>query len=129
MSTFQLRTVAVRDEGCFSAICYQGRPFAVSLERTFADGRPVIGNGVYRCERTFFNRGGYATFEIMVPGHSRVLFHRGNVETDSEACILVAESFAMFNNIAGIADSKHGFEEFMALAGGLDEFDLEVSGR
>ena len=125
----ELKTVAIRDDGCFGVLLWTGRPFAVSLERTFADGRPIIGAGTHRCKRTDFHAGGYETFEIEVPGHTRVLFHRGNVETESEACVLVAESFARMGTLTAIADSEHGFKEFMSVTLGLDEFDLEVTGR
>ena len=126
---FELKTVAVIGSGAFSVLLWRGIPFAVTCERTFEDVRPVIGNGVYRCKRDRYNKGGYETFEIIVPGHDRVLFHRGNTEQDSKACVLIAESFAQFEGSPGIADSKGGFAEFMKLAEGLDEFDLTVSGR
>lgn len=126
---FALKTVAVREDGCFSALLADGRPFAVTCERTFDERKTVIGNGIFRCIKTVFERGGYPTFEIVVPGHSRVLFHRGNVETDSLGCVLVAESFAVIGGQTAVADSKGGFDEFWGLAKGFDEFDLLVSGR
>lgn len=131
---FQLRTVAVREDGCFSVLCFAGRPFAVTCERTFENMRTVITNGTFHCVKTDYHKGGYPTYEIIVPGHSRVLFHRGNVETDSEACILVAESFAQLGGVTSVADSKGGFAEFMLLAQDANgnqvaEFDLTVTGR
>lgn len=127
---FSLVTVAVRADGCFSALLDStGRPFAVTCERTFENNVPVIRNGVYRCVKTKYIKGGYPTFEIIVPGHTRVLFHRGNKETDSLACVLVGENFAMFDGVTGIADSKGGFDEFWNLVKNLDEFDLSVTNR
>lgn len=130
---FELRTVAIRADGCFSVFLYAGRPFAVTCERTFpAPGgieRPVIAAGVHRCRKDFFHRGGYASYSITVPGHSLVKFHRGSLETDSDACVLVAENFAVINGLTAIRDSKAGFDEFMRLADGVPEFDLVVSGR
>lgn len=125
----ELKTVAIRPDGCFSAMLWDGRPFAVSLEHVFEDGRPVIGAGVLDCKRSFYEHGGYPTFEIIVAGHSRVLFHKGNKNADSKACVLVAESFAVIDGDAAIADSAHGFEEFMSLAGALDFFRMTVTGR
>lgn len=126
---FEIKTVAMLAAGCFGVLLYRGIPFAVTCERTFDNGRPVIGAGKYRCKRDFYHRGGYPTYEIFVPGHSLVKFHRGNLETDSKACVLVAESFARFDGQPGVASSKDGFAEFMQLAEGLDEFELVVSGR
>ena len=49
-----------------------------------------IPAGTYRCQRTWYVKGGYETFEIMhVPNRSRVLFHRGNTQEDTEGCVLV----------------------------------------
>lgn len=125
----QLSTVAVRDDGAFSALLWDGRPFAVSVERTFDDGEPVIRDGVFDCVRSFFQHGGYETFEIIVPGHTRVLFHKGNTEDDSLACVCVAESFSTVDGKTAVIDSKHGFEEFMTLTAGLKAFQMRVTGR
>lgn len=136
-----LKTVSIRRDGCFSVLKWReegeedGRPFAVSLERTFEPGeaehgkRIVIPAGVLVCKRTNYIRGGYPTFAIEVPGHTRVLFHKGNREEDSEACVLVAESFTTMGMQAAIGDSKGGFAELMELAKGLNQFEMEVSGR
>lgn len=119
----------MRDDGCFSALLWDGVPFAVSVERTFEDGRPILGNGVYRCARDFYHKGGYWTFEIAIKGHSEVKFHKGNTELDSLGCPLVAESFGAINGLTAVLDSKGGFSELMLLADGLDEFEFEVTGR
>jgi len=125
----ELKTVAKIEEGCFSVLLWDRKPFAVSVERTFPNLQTVIGAGTYRCHRDFYHHGGYETFEVLVPGHDRVLFHKGNKEVDSMACVCIAESFARMDGVTAIADSKHGFDEFMQLASGLDEFELKVTGR
>lgn len=126
---FELVTVAIRPDGCFSALLHEGRPFAVTCERTFEDGRPVIQAGIHKCRKTWFVRGQHDTYEIETTGHSRVLFHRGNVEQDSIACILVAKAFTVMNGQCAIRDSVPGFREFMEACAGVEEFDLTVSGR
>lgn len=123
-----LATVTVREDGCFSVLLWDGKPFAVSVERTFGD-KTVIGPGRFECVRSRYHKGGYDTFEIIVPGHTRVLFHRGNKETDSEACVIVAESFGVLDGQTAVLDSKGGFEEFMTLTAGLAAFQMEVTGR
>lgn len=125
----ELKTVALREDGCFGVSLWDTRPFAVTLERTFENLRTVIAAGQYWCERDFYHKGGYETFQILVPGHDRVLFHKLNVETESEACIGLAESFGQLDGRTAILDAKHGFEEFMALTAGLNRFLLDVTGR
>jgi hypothetical protein len=125
----ELKTVAVLDEGAFSVLCWDRRPFAVSVERTFEDGRPVITNGEYKCTKSTYIKGGYPTFEIAVPGRTRILFHKGNVEEDSEGCVIVAESFGVMRGKTAILDARTGFGGLMELTAGLQEFTMLVTGR
>ena len=134
MTPFELHRVAVRPEGAFGVLLHDGLPFAVTLERTYDElderGRPSskIPVGVHRCTRSFFHRGGYSTFEVHIPGHSRLLFHRGNTEKDSEGCILVAESFGELGAEPAILESVMGFAEFMRRASSVGtEFQLVVT--
>lgn len=125
----ELKTVAVREDGCFSVLLWDGQPFAISVERTFADGRPVITQGAYKCTRSTYIKGGYETFEIHVEGHTRILFHKGNVEEDSAGCVIVAESFGVVRGRTAVLDARTGFGGLMELAAGLPEFYMTVTGR
>ena len=127
--SLHLKTVAVRPDGCYSVLLWDGKPFAVSVERTFENNRVVIGNGTFKCLKSYYHKGNYSTFEIIVPGHTRVLFHKGNLETDSEGCVIVGESFGVLTGKTAILNSRGGFEELMALTDELVEFNMEVSGR
>ena len=127
---FTIVRVAIRRDGAFGVLLYFGVPFAVTLERSYdavGDRHYVkIPAGRYRCVATWFQRGQYRTFEILVPGHSRILFHKGNLETDADGCVLVAESYAVFSGLPGIGDSAGGFREFMAKADSRQGFDLDI---
>ena len=121
--------VSVAEEGAFGVLVCAGYPFVVTLERTYGeDDRVKIPPGAWPCERTQFFRGNYPTFEIHVPGHSRILFHKGNVEPDSDGCVLVGKSFGRLNGRAAILQSSVGFGEFMNALSGRDEFSLNVRG-
>lgn len=116
-------------------LMYRWQPFAVSLEWTFAvDGvqHVVVPDGLSACRRRRYFKGGYDTYEIMVPSHTGVLFHIGNREVESKACVLVGKDFKDFNPApglqdSGIGDSRVGFAEFMDLADGHEEFPLFVT--
>ena len=129
VTRLEIVTVAVRTDGVFSALLWDKRPIAVSVERTFENGRIVLPNCITRCTRTRYHKGGYETFEIQVDGHDRVLFHKGNTEDDSEGCVIVAESFGELNGQTAVLDSKGGFAEFMKLTAGLEHFLVWVHGR
>jgi len=107
----------------------------VTVERSYPveESEPLgaqfvkIPAGRYRCRRTLFARGAYETYEVAdVPGHSRLLFHRGNTEQDSEGCILIGQRFGWLLGSPGVAMSSLGFGEFMKWAAGRESFGLEV---
>jgi hypothetical protein len=131
MRMLTLKRIALVPAGAFGVLLAEGVPFAVTLERSFArEGKDdaKIPVGTWPCKRTVYLRGGYQTFEVFVPGHTRLLFHRGNVETDSEGCILVGESFHEFGRgRPGIGQSAAGFAEFMARMGDEEKFNLVVT--
>lgn len=122
-----LRSVK-HDKGAFGVLVGRnGLPFGVSLERTFENAEPVIPAGIYLCRKSRFERGGYDTFEITgVAGHSRLLFHKGNKETDSLGCVLVAEKFEYLDGEPVVLESQHGFDEFWRMYGDLSSFYLEI---
>lgn len=124
-----LTTIALRKDGCFSVLLWNGQPFAVSVERTFDNLRTVIGNGSFLCKRGFYDKGMYDTWEVMIEGHDEVLFHKGNLETHSLGCIITAESFGLLGGQTAVLDSKGGFEELMKLTEGLQTFTMKVTGR
>lgn len=128
-----LQRVTVRREGAFGVLLSEhGLPFAVTLEHTYdeldesGDVSTKIPRGVFKCSRSYFNRGGYPTYEIEVPGHSRVLFHKGNVEGDADGCVLVASSFGELRGEAAVLGSAPGFAEFMRRTANYNTFELEV---
>jgi hypothetical protein len=126
---FTVKRIAVRDEGAFGVMLHHGVPFAVTLERTYEQptGQLVkIAPGQYTCTRSRYLRGNYDTFEIHVPGHTRILFHKANWEHDLEGCIGIGENYAVLKDKTAIAQSDAGFTEFMKRAQGVDQFPLNV---
>ena len=85
--------------------------------------------GLHRCVRSYFNGGGYETYEVLVLGHDRLLFHVANVEQrilDLDGCIGVGRRFGLLNGQSAILDSRLGFNDFMAWAGARESFSLLV---
>jgi len=126
-----LATVSIVDDGCFSVLLDENKiPRLVTIERTFDDGRPILPGGVFVCKRRRFNRGGYMTHEVTgIEGHSLILFHKGNVETDSLGCLLTGTKFGFLSGKPAVLESRFGFEAYWAIAGGVTEYELEVVGR
>lgn len=113
-----------------------GAPFAVTVERD-SDGwsnRPSQGDkpgacipsGTYTCKRVQSPKFGN-TFEVTgVPGRSHILFHAGNLASDSRGCIIVGHGFDPVGGVDGIVSSKKEFAEFLALQSSVMAFTLRI---
>jgi hypothetical protein len=99
-----------------------GKVFAVTLE----DPKLCIKAGEYICNRDFYHKGNYETFEIIVPDRERILFHKGNTEADTLGCVLIGESYGELMGREAILDSNGGFTEFMHRTYGLSQIKLVV---
>lgn len=104
-------------------------PFAVTAERPWLGNKinvSCIPAGLYTCRRIKSPKYG-DTFEICdVEGRTDILFHKGNRVKDSKGCVLVAESFGTLHNQMAVLASKHGYDEFMDILEGIDEFELLI---
>lgn len=132
----ELVRVSVAPEGAFGVLLRGGVPFGpVSVERSYpvAESAPngpqlvKIPPGSYRCRKTRYHKGGYDTFEVLdVQGHSRLLFHLGNLEDDSEGCVLLGQRFGMLRGRPGVLQSGLAFAEFYNAFGFRETFTLSV---
>lgn len=89
--------------------------------------QPKVPSGKYTCVRgthQLSHGGPFETFEVTnVPGHTGILLHPGNVNADSEGCILLGLGQ---EGELEITDSRKAFEAFMLFNAGLDQFELVV---
>jgi hypothetical protein len=126
---WRLKRGIINEHGVFGGwISPDGDLLAVTLEHAYLDSDgnvfAKIPVGQYTCRRRLSPKFGYDVFELIdVPGHNFVEIHRGNVNADSDGCILLG------NNIENdqIMNSKVTFERFMNLMEGVNEFQLDVS--
>jgi hypothetical protein len=135
MITLQLDRFLECDHGTFGTI---GSLYTCEEENQ-GNRRNVsaIPAGTYTCRRTIYHRYGYETFEVCdVPNRSRILFHSGNTEEDTEGCILVGlkldvlpvvdEDTGARTRKLAVLQSRAAFAQFMSRLEGEDEFTLEV---
>lgn len=120
-----------RDDGIFSQLKDDGGNIvANTLEHSYNE-LPKLPNGTYTCVRGSHRLHGmtqdFQTFEVTgVPGHTGILFHVGNFNSDSDGCLLLGEAIAQSSKGQMITNSKATFYEFMASLVGVDEFELVV---
>lgn len=134
-----LSRLLYRSDGIFSRLRYDdGTPMCVTLEHAFQFPdtpaglwEPVIKKGSYICLRGFHRLEGmtedFETFEVTgIVGHTGVIFHWGNWNKDSKACILVGES--MIDSPAGkmVTNSRAMFHKFMGGQTDVDRFQFTV---
>lgn len=125
-----------QEDGIFGELAAEsGALLAVTLEHSY-DNQPKLQPGTYICVRGMHRLHGMAsdfeTFEITgVVGHTNILFHWGNWNSDSEGCVLLGEkiqpSINHANSTLMITNSKVIFAMLMALQVGVNSFSLEVT--
>lgn len=90
-------------------------------------GRSSIPPGVYRCQRRFYHKGGYETFEVMdVPGRSHILFHVANIVSDLRGCIGIGQNVGVLSGRLAVMRSRFAFRRWMDSLEGIDEFVLHI---
>jgi hypothetical protein len=89
---------------------------------------PKVSPGSYTCVRGIHQLEHGKPFETFmiegVEGHSGILFHPGNFNTDSDGCVLVGLSRG--SNPDCVLNSRAAFQAFMQYLKGLDQFTLTV---
>lgn len=111
---------------------------AVTLEHAYPlDGvggfYPKIPVGKYNCVRGIHQlehmEYPFETFEITnVPNHSKILFHYGNFNDDSEGCVLLGARTQASTKGQMVTNSKATFDDFMKLETNQPGFVLQVLG-
>ena len=121
--------VTTGPDGTFGVFIVDGEPVAVTCENLWVNNNRLIScipDGKYEVSK--FSGTKYKNVWQLhdVPSRSAILIHNGNLETDTEGCILAGESFANFNGLRGIANSVKTIGMLRNLL--PDEFILTVSG-
>lgn len=126
------------EDKTFGVLKQDGVPFAVTVERPWKNNQatisciPVGRYKVVRCRNSpdygFADSPKFGnTFQVFaVPGRGNILFHKGNLSSDSHGCIIVGEAFDPINGVDGISNSAHGWGELMERMKDVDEFYLNV---
>jgi len=89
----------------------------------------LIEPGEYRCVRDWYHKGGYDTFEIIVEGRDRLLFHAANYASELEGCIAPGmERGYASEHVPAVWRSRVAFTKYMAANDGFDEHVLIITG-
>lgn len=134
-----LKRTDYTDAGIFGEILdAENKLLYYSLERAYDSGfgngsyLPKVPDGTYKCIKGLHQLKHmtfpFETFEITnVPGHTRILFHVGNYNNDSDGCVLLGTNLSKNSNPPCITQSNKAFNAFIVLQKDLNEFALTVS--
>lgn len=130
-----------RNDGIFGELYGENeKKIAVTLDHSYIMKDGSIGTkvppGKYKCVRGLHRlenmKTCFETFEITgLPNFNgnpvtKVLFHIGNWNKDSEGCILLGEFIQESKNGRMITLSRESFISFMEIQEGVNEFNLNV---
>lgn len=115
------------DDGSIGALLINEECFCCTLEPDAGDPKKFrIPEGVYDCRR-FHGTKWPDTFEIVLKGHTAILFHAGNVEADTEGCILLGSSFGNLRGERAILNSGVTFKKFLEITANYNTFPLLIT--
>lgn len=124
MIELDLIRVEETSEGALGLLKYNGRVLCLTLEPDSRDPRRFqIPPGSYECRR-FHGRKFKDTFEILVEGHTALLFHWGNTEQDTTGCVLLG--LMLGEHPRQVSHSKMAFDRFMVLVRRVENFQLNI---
>ena len=117
------------DQGALGVFLIEDVIFCFTLEPDKNEkGKLYIPQGVYHCPR-FHGNQWKDTFEILVPGHTAVLFHAGNVEADTQGCILLGSTTGKLKGQRAVLNSGATFQVFLRTMKDVDDFVLFMEDR
>lgn len=117
------------EHGTFGTMLIEGEVFCVTLEpysRNNAENVSCIPTGQYVCKRTYSPKCG-DTFEITnVEGRTNVLFHPGNTDNNTKACVLLGQYYGKLGKNRAVLNSGKTFKAFLQQMIYLKRFKLTI---
>ena len=115
--------------GMFGVLLVQDEVFCVTLEPPYTENlRDIscIPSGQYIIRKHRSPRFGNTYIVCHVPNRTNILFHAGNVDRDTEGCILLGSSWGKLSGRRAVLNSGTTFRAFMDAMQGHDELHLTI---
>ena len=91
------------------------------------NSQTLIPEGLHPCQKDYYHRGDYPTFEIIVEGQDRLLFHAANYANELEGCIAPGKDRGKTDDgRLAVWSSKKAFNEFWEIVKDEEEFLLLI---
>lgn len=127
MKSIEITRCTTSDNGTFGVMSKDGAPLCVTCELPWKYNekkKSCVPVGKYVCKPYSSSRFPNVWELQDVRGRDKILIHWGNTIRDIEGCILVGRSFAEFNGIPGVTNSKLIFEQLRKVL--PSEFTLAI---
>jgi hypothetical protein len=115
-------------DGALGVLLLDSKIFCNTLQPDPEGSKYHIPAGEYLCKR-FHGIKWTNTFEIIVPDHTALLIHPGNVEADTNGCTLIGSSVGKLKGNRAVQNSGVTFENFMNYCFNLMRFNLVIEDR
>ena len=114
------------EEGALGALLLFGHYFCSTLEPDNEDSvRFQIPEGTWYCKK--FKGVKYKnTYEVVIPDHTALLFHPGNLEEDTTGCILLGQYPSKLKGDRAVLNSGVTFQKFIAILRGIEWFYTKI---
>lgn len=126
-----IRGAAHPSHGTFGMLTINGKPICNILEPYSRDNEKNISNipaNTYLCEKRWSALIQGWTFEITdIQGRDNVIFHWGNLDDNTEGCLLTGSEFGTLATDWAVLGSKKAFKKFMAELGSQRQFLLTIT--
>lgn len=130
MKSLTLKRVATNEDGTFGVLIDELVPFALTLELPWKNNEQnvsCIPSGLYICSKIVSPKFGVTYTITEVPDRTNILFHKGNIDVDTQGCVIVGEQFEYLKYKVAVLNSKKGFDEFMSRTGSRPQFALLIA--
>jgi hypothetical protein len=88
--------------------------------------KSCIPEGCYLMQRKVSKKFGI-TFAIKgIPHRTNIIFHKGNIPSDTKGCVLLGSRFGVLKKQNAILDSKAAFNKFMQILNRIDNTVLVI---
>ena len=129
-----VRLEDTNEHGTFGVLMLRNRVFCWTLKLPWRNNQPSIScipTGLYILvpRFTWFGSAKHGpTYQVdAVPARSAILIHPGNVDEDSEGCILVGETIAKLKGDRAVLNSGKTFQRLMGILGATEGIRLQIT--
>lgn len=115
--------------GTFGTLVVGGEAFCVTLEPSDEENQSNISSipaQQYFCSRHVSPKFGETFIVEDVPERSVILFHKGNVVSHTEGCIILGQYYDKLHGDRAVLNSGTTFHKFMNVLNGYDRFLLTI---